>query len=104
MKTLNTVAYVVCIIAVVVVTLFAVTTQAEASTIYPAYQCNHIACPVWGAFSFSQKMAFVMWVIGCSYLTLHILRGMKATKARKSVFQSELDAAIRAHHNRQFKE
>ena len=92
------------IVVVFVLILVTLTTSVEASTVYPTYQCNHVACPVWGAFSFSQKMAFVMWVIGCSYLTLHILRGMKATKARKSVFQQELDAAIRAHHNRQFKE
>lgn len=55
---------------------------------------------LWDAMSFSQHMAVVLWVIGMVTTAILVLREKKAKAARKSTFQVELDAAIKAYNNR----
>lgn len=86
---------------ITLVTILAVTKNASASTsISPVYQCNHVSCTAWEMMSFSQHMAVVLWVISCVLLFVLLHNSRKEKEARKSVFQVELDAAIKAYNNR----
>ena len=86
---------------VIGVSVMAFAGEASAATsISPVYQCNHVSCTAWEMMSFSQHMAVVLWVISCVLLFVLLHNSRKEKEARKSVFQVELDAAIKAHNNR----
>ncbi len=66
-----------------------------------ALSCTYpSAVSLWEAMSFSQHMAVVLWVISCVLLFVLLHNSRKEKEARKSVFQVELDAAIKAYNNR----
>lgn len=54
---------------------------------------------LWEAMSFSQNMAVILWVIGMVIVAILIIKDKKARAVRKSAFQIELDAAIKAYNN-----
>lgn len=54
---------------------------------------------LWEAMSFSQNMAVILWVIGMVIVAILIIKDKKARAVRKSAFQVELDAAIKAYNN-----
>ena len=82
-------------------TIMAFAGEASAATsILPVYQCNHVSCTAWEMMSFSQHMAVVLLVISCVLLFVLLHNSRKEKEARKSVFQVELDAAIKAYNNR----
>ena len=63
-----------------------------------ALSCTYpSAVSLWEAMSFSQNMAVILWVIGMVIVAILIIKDKKARAVRKSVFQIELDAAIKAH-------
>ena len=66
-----------------------------------ALSCTYpSAVSLWEAMSFSQNMAVILWVIGMVIVAILIIKDKKARAVRKSVFQIELDAAIKAHRTR----
>ena len=66
-----------------------------------ALSCTYpSAVSLWEAMSFSQNMAVILWVIGMVIVAILIIKDKKARAVRKSVFQIELDAAIKAYNNR----
>ena len=66
-----------------------------------ALSCTYpSAVSLWEAMSFSQNMAVILWVIGMIIVAILIIKDKKAIAVRKSVFQIELDAAIKAHRTR----
>ena len=66
-----------------------------------ALSCTYpSAVSLWEAMSFSQNMAVILWVIGMVLVAILIIKDKKARAVRKSVFQIELDAAIKAYNNR----
>ena len=66
-----------------------------------ALSCTYpSAVSLWEAMSFSQNMAVILWVIGMVIVAILIIKDKKARAVRKSAFQVELDAAIKAHRTR----
>lgn len=65
-----------------------------------ALSCTYpSAVSLWEAMSFSQNMAVILWVIGMVIVAILIIKDKKARAVRKSAFQVELDAAIKAYNN-----
>ena len=65
-----------------------------------ALSCTYpSAVSLWEAMSFSQNMAVILWVIGMVIVAILIIKDKKARAVRKSAFQIELDAAIKAYNN-----